>query len=66
MNVKGLFLGILCFVIGLFCGFGCYHIAITSGIDTTSMIEDTKAYVKDIIYTVLPEEIKSDLEDIGE
>ncbi len=66
MNIKGLFLGLACFVIGFLCGFGCYHIAVTSGVDMTSMIEDTKAYVKDIIYTVLPEEIQSDLEDIQE
>ena len=63
MNIKGLFLGVFCFVIGLFCGLTCYHIAITSGIDMEEKIGQFNAAITGIYEKVLPEDLRNDLEE---
>lgn len=63
MNIKGLFLGFFCFVIGLFCGLTCYHIAITSDIDMEEKIGQFNAAITGIYEKVLPEDLRNDLEE---
>lgn len=63
MNLKGLLVGLFCFVMGLFCGLTCYHIAVTSGVDMEEKIDQLNAAIIGVYEKVLPDDLRKDIEE---
>ena len=63
MNLKGLLVGLFCFVMGLFCGLTCYHIAVTSGVDMEEKIDQFNAAIIGVYEKVLSEDLCKDIEE---
>lgn len=63
MNLKGLLVGLFCFVMGLFCGLTCYHIAVTSGVDMEEKIDQLNAAIIGVYEKVLPDDLCKDIEE---
>ena len=63
MNLKGLLVGLFCFVMGLFCGLTCYHIAVTSGVDMEEKIGQLNAAIIGVYEKVLPDDLRKDIEE---
>lgn len=63
MNLKGLLVGLFCFVMGLFCGLTCYHIAVTSGVDMKEKIDQLNAAIIGVYEKVLPDDLRKDIEE---
>ena len=63
MNLKGLLVGLFCFVMGLFCGLTCYHIAVTSGVDMEEKIDQLNAAIIGVYEKVLPDDLLKDIEE---
>ena len=63
MNLKGLLVGLFCFVTGLFCGLTCYHIAVTSGVDMEEKIDQLNAAIIGVYEKVLPDDLRKDIEE---
>ncbi len=63
MNLKGLLVGLFCFVMGLFCGLTCYHIAVTSGVDMEEKIDQLNAAIIGVYEKVLPDDLSKDIEE---
>ena len=63
MNLKGLLVGLFCFVMGLFCGLTCYHIAVTSGVDMEEQIDQLNAAIIGVYEKVLPDDLRKDIEE---
>ena len=63
MNLKGLLVGLFCFIIGLFCGLTCYHIAVTSGVDMEEKIDQFNAAIIGVYEKVLPEDLRNVIEE---
>ena len=63
MNLKGLLVGLFCFVMGLFCGLTCYHMAVTSGVDMEEKIVQLNAAIIGVYDTVLPDDFRKHIEN---
>ena len=63
MNLKGLLVGLFCFVMGLFCGLTCYHMAVTSGVDMEEKIDQLNAAIIGVYEKVLPDDLRKDIEE---